>query len=176
MKCLTSILNRRPSVSTSSLPLVGSAYGHHHRLPNLTQHPPTFRSSSPSPSYHSRNDSPYQNSPSLVSASNNYSNSPSVGLVTAHSNRPSSTPPPPQSLLKVNSINHYNDQLQHQGHENTGTPNTTDSPSSPNSSSYRPLNVIDALAYLDQVKGRFSDKPNVYNQFLDIMKDFKSQS
>lgn len=100
-----------------------------------------------------------------------------MGLVTAHSNRPSATPPPPQTLLKSNPINHYNDQHQHQGHENAGTPTaTTDSPSSPNSSSYRPLNVIDALAYLDQVKGRFSDKPNVYNQFLDIMKDFKSQS
>ncbi|ORE20323.1 hypothetical protein BCV71DRAFT_176005 [Rhizopus microsporus] len=48
-------------------------------------------------------------------------------------------------------------------------------PSSPNNN-YRPLNVVDALAYLDQVKGRFSDKPNVYNQFLDIMKDFKSQA
>lgn len=42
--------------------------------------------------------------------------------------------------------------------------------------SYRPLNVIDALAYLDKVKGQFSDRPNVYNQFLDVMKDFKSQS
>lgn len=107
-----------------------------------------------------------------------------MGLVTAHSNRPSATPPPPQTLLKSNPINHYSDQHQHQGHEIAGTPTanttttttTTDSPSSPNNSPYRPLNVIDALAYLDQVKGRFSDKPNVYNQFLDIMKDFKSQS
>ncbi|KAI7889487.1 uncharacterized protein EV154DRAFT_514399 [Mucor mucedo] len=49
------------------------------------------------------------------------------------------------------------------------------SPSSP-TNAYRPLNVIDALAYLDKVKGQFTDKPNVYNQFLDIMKDFKSQS
>lgn len=49
------------------------------------------------------------------------------------------------------------------------------SPPSP-TNGYRPLNVIDALAYLDKVKGQFSDKPNVYNQFLDIMKDFKSQS
>ena len=34
----------------------------------------------------------------------------------------------------------------------------------------------DALDYLDQVKVRFADQPDVYNQFLDIMKDFKSQS
>ena len=34
----------------------------------------------------------------------------------------------------------------------------------------------DALSYLDQVKIRFSDQPDVYNKFLDIMKDFKSQA
>ncbi|KAJ3283299.1 Transcriptional regulatory protein sin3 [Borealophlyctis nickersoniae] len=42
-------------------------------------------------------------------------------------------------------------------------------------SQYRPLNVKDALSYLDQVKIQFSDQPEVYNRFLDIMKDFKSQ-
>ncbi|KAF8625181.1 hypothetical protein AX15_005490 [Amanita polypyramis BW_CC] len=39
----------------------------------------------------------------------------------------------------------------------------------------RPLNVTDALSYLDAVKVQFQDKPEVYNHFLDIMKDFKSQ-
>jgi len=39
----------------------------------------------------------------------------------------------------------------------------------------RPLNVTDALSYLDAVKNQFNDNPDVYNQFLDIMKDFKSQ-
>ncbi|KII91290.1 hypothetical protein PLICRDRAFT_105502 [Plicaturopsis crispa FD-325 SS-3] len=39
----------------------------------------------------------------------------------------------------------------------------------------RPLNVSDALTYLDAVKVQFSDQPDVYNHFLDIMKDFKSQ-
>ncbi|KAJ5899978.1 hypothetical protein N7495_004722 [Penicillium taxi] len=34
----------------------------------------------------------------------------------------------------------------------------------------------DALSYLDQVKVRFMDQPDVYNRFLDIMKDFKSQA
>ncbi|KAJ3145353.1 Transcriptional regulatory protein sin3 [Irineochytrium annulatum] len=42
--------------------------------------------------------------------------------------------------------------------------------------SFRPLNVSDALTYLDQVKIQFQDFPHVYNQFLDIMKDFKSQA
>lgn len=32
----------------------------------------------------------------------------------------------------------------------------------------------DALSYLDQVKVQFGDHPDVYNRFLDIMKDFKS--
>ncbi|KAH9950932.1 hypothetical protein B0H21DRAFT_720471 [Amylocystis lapponica] len=46
-------------------------------------------------------------------------------------------------------------------------------PRSPDSN--RPLNVTDALSYLDAVKMQFHDKPDVYNHFLDIMKDFKSQ-
>ncbi|EMD34640.1 hypothetical protein CERSUDRAFT_116814 [Gelatoporia subvermispora B] len=41
--------------------------------------------------------------------------------------------------------------------------------------SERPLNVTDALSYLDSVKMQFQDNPDVYNRFLDIMKDFKSQ-
>ncbi|KAF1949433.1 hypothetical protein CC80DRAFT_271756 [Byssothecium circinans] len=32
----------------------------------------------------------------------------------------------------------------------------------------------DALSYLDQVKVQFAEHPDVYNKFLDIMKDFKS--
>ncbi|KAI9485516.1 MAG: hypothetical protein EXX96DRAFT_545381 [Benjaminiella poitrasii] len=43
-------------------------------------------------------------------------------------------------------------------------------------SPYRPLNVTDALTYLDQVKTCFIDQPIIYNKFLDIMKDFKSQT
>ncbi|KAF5369896.1 hypothetical protein D9758_001057 [Tetrapyrgos nigripes] len=39
----------------------------------------------------------------------------------------------------------------------------------------RPLNVTDALSYLDAVKNKFHDRPDVYNHFLDIMKEFKSQ-
>ncbi|KAK5960695.1 transcriptional regulator SIN3 PWA37_002129 [Arxiozyma heterogenica] len=44
------------------------------------------------------------------------------------------------------------------------------------SNSYRSLNVKDALSYLEQVKLQFNSKPYIYNQFLDIMKDFKSQN
>ena len=38
-----------------------------------------------------------------------------------------------------------------------------------------PLSVMDALSYLDAVKKRFEGRPDVYNGFLDIMKDFKGQ-
>lgn len=38
------------------------------------------------------------------------------------------------------------------------------------------LKVEDALSYLDQVKFKFGNQPQVYNDFLDIMKEFKSQS
>lgn len=38
-----------------------------------------------------------------------------------------------------------------------------------------PLQVEDALSYLDQVKLQFGNQPQVYNDFLDIMKEFKSQ-
>ena len=36
--------------------------------------------------------------------------------------------------------------------------------------------VKDAMGYLGRVKEAFFDRPRVYNDFLDIMKDFKSQA
>lgn len=41
--------------------------------------------------------------------------------------------------------------------------------------SSRPLNVTDALSYLDAVKGQFQHQSDVYNKFLDIMKEFKNE-
>lgn len=41
--------------------------------------------------------------------------------------------------------------------------------------SYQRLKVEDALSYLDQVKSKFQNNPEVYNDFLDIMKEFKAQ-
>ena len=37
-----------------------------------------------------------------------------------------------------------------------------------------PLNITHALDYIDAVKYQFQDKPDAYNHFLDIMKDFKN--
>jgi paired amphipathic helix protein Sin3a len=53
-------------------------------------------------------------------------------------------------------------------------PNTP-APTSKSPEAARPLNVTDALSYLDAVKNQFQNQPEVYNRFLDIMKDFKSQ-
>ena len=41
---------------------------------------------------------------------------------------------------------------------------------------YQRLKVEDALSYLDKVKLQFSNQPEVYNKFLDIMEEFKSQT
>lgn len=41
---------------------------------------------------------------------------------------------------------------------------------------YQRLKVEDALSYLDKVKFQFQSQPNIYNMFLDIMKEFKSQT
>nr|XP_031858732.1 uncharacterized protein CI109_005826 [Kwoniella shandongensis]KAA5525804.1 hypothetical protein CI109_005826 [Kwoniella shandongensis] len=54
-------------------------------------------------------------------------------------------------------------------------PSPTWQQSSSQASAYRPLNVRDALSYLDQVKIQFNDQPDVYNRFLDVMKEFKGQ-
>ena len=40
---------------------------------------------------------------------------------------------------------------------------------------YRQLKVEDALAYLDQIKAKYDRQPHIYNQFLDLMKEFKAQ-
>jgi paired amphipathic helix protein Sin3a len=42
--------------------------------------------------------------------------------------------------------------------------------------SYQRLKVEDALTYLDNVKAQFQNQNHVYNDFLDIMKGFKSQN
>lgn len=46
----------------------------------------------------------------------------------------------------------------------------------PGQEKFQRLKVEDALSYLDQVKYKFGNQPQVYNDFLDIMKEFKSQS
>ena len=59
-------------------------------------------------------------------------------------------------------------------HHHQISPQQTNVESAQQIAGYRPLNVNDALSYLDQVKVQFQTQPDVYNHFLDIMKDFKS--
>ncbi|TPX09314.1 uncharacterized protein E0L32_009506 [Thyridium curvatum] len=61
-----------------------------------------------------------------------------------------------------------------------GGSNVPPAPQGPNgqgglSQGQQPI-LNDALSYLDQVKVQFHEQPDVYNRFLDIMKDFKSQT
>uniref|UniRef100_A0A667XYG5 SIN3 transcription regulator family member Aa n=1 Tax=Myripristis murdjan TaxID=586833 RepID=A0A667XYG5_9TELE len=58
------------------------------------------------------------------------------------------------------------------GHGHTTTPQA----SAQGQQQFQRLKVEDALSYLDQVKLQFGNQPQVYNDFLDIMKEFKSQS
>ncbi|TFL00872.1 paired amphipathic helix [Pterulicium gracile] len=44
-----------------------------------------------------------------------------------------------------------------------------------NSSEY-PVDATCALGYLDSVKNRFQDQPEVYTRFMGIMQDFRTQS
>lgn len=67
---------------------------------------------------------------------------------------------PPQQLL---------------GFSNAVTPQQLPNGAAALSQGQQPI-LNDALSYLDQVKVRFVHQPDVYNQFLDIMKDFKSQA
>ncbi|KAI8900508.1 hypothetical protein BC833DRAFT_618450 [Globomyces pollinis-pini] len=73
----------------------------------------------------------------------------------------------PQTLPPVSSFS--------QEPPSTIPPRTQPAPTEDRNKVLKPLNVKDALSYLDQVKFKFSGQPEVYNRFLDIMKDFKSQ-
>jgi paired amphipathic helix protein Sin3a len=55
-------------------------------------------------------------------------------------------------------------------------PNNTNTTANQGQLTSSRLKVEDALNYLDKVKNQFALQPQVYNQFLDIMKEFKSQS
>jgi paired amphipathic helix protein Sin3a len=38
------------------------------------------------------------------------------------------------------------------------------------------MELHDAFAYLDRVKAEFADQPDVYNRFLQIMREFKANA
>ncbi|KAI0777383.1 hypothetical protein BD413DRAFT_467641 [Trametes elegans] len=97
---------------------------------------------------------------------------PATGPLIASGPHSASRPPsphqPPPTLAPEGSQQSYPG-------EGMGMSQAATQDSSGAQSAERPLNVSDALSYLDQVKLQFSEMPDVYNKFLDIMKDFKSQ-
>lgn len=83
--------------------------------------------------------------------------------------------PPPGHNMNPNALPSVVDPTRPYSPPRTPMADETPAPS-PSSPGSRPLNVKDALSYLEMVKVKFQDKPEVYNHFLDIMKDFKSQA
>ncbi|XP_077569467.1 paired amphipathic helix protein Sin3a-like [Stigmatopora nigra] len=86
-------------------------------------------------------------------------------------------PTMPQSTSGLNSSAQHFGSLAHniavvQGHVQPAAPMS----STQGQQQFQRLKVEDALSYLDQVKLQFGNQPQVYNDFLDIMKEFKSQS
>lgn len=91
---------------------------------------------------------------------------------------------------QVNQNNHHSSPMHH-GHHGvqaaghlSGVPsgqqqahnNTPSQGQQQQQQQFQRLKVEDALSYLDQVKAQFGNQPQVYNDFLDIMKEFKSQT
>ncbi|CAJ0967159.1 unnamed protein product [Ranitomeya imitator] len=80
-------------------------------------------------------------------------------------------------LAAVHGAHHHSNQVP--GHGGPGVqshPHSTPPAAPAQGQQFQRLKVEDALSYLDQVKLQFGNQPQVYNDFLDIMKEFKSQS
>ncbi|GAA5824019.1 hypothetical protein JCM3770_004993, partial [Rhodotorula araucariae] len=97
---------------------------------------------------------------------------------------PAAAPPPPaapqQHAAAPPRPQPYEGQGQGQGTGQGAHHSASHSPAQPappqQQASFRPLNVRDALHYLDRVKQQFANEYEVYDQFLTIMKDFKTQN
>ncbi|GAA6009510.1 hypothetical protein JCM11491_003584 [Sporobolomyces phaffii] len=100
---------------------------------------------------------------------------------------PSSAPAPPQAPSATLASQPRNPPPPHQpprstpaAQQSAPTP-PSQPPAAPaaqqaSNAALRPLNVRDALQYLDRVKQQFANEYEVYDQFLTIMKDFKTQN
>ncbi|XP_015903335.1 paired amphipathic helix protein Sin3a [Parasteatoda tepidariorum] len=83
-------------------------------------------------------------------------------------------PPAVHHSLPIQAQAHTNTQIVHPIQSNSQAHVTTQMQG--HQMQFQRLKVEDALSYLDQVKYKFGNQPQVYNDFLDIMKEFKSQS
>ncbi|QDS68319.1 hypothetical protein FKW77_010685 [Venturia effusa] len=84
----------------------------------------------------------------------------STGPIHGQSDPNSRLQPAPQLAQQASALNVF-------------TPSGAPQPNGSMNQAQQPI-LNDALSYLDQVKVQFADHPDVYNRFLDIMKDFKS--
>ncbi|KAM4677170.1 paired amphipathic helix protein Sin3a isoform 2-T3 [Discoglossus pictus] len=83
----------------------------------------------------------------------------------------------PAALAAVHGGHHHNTPVPgHGGPGVQGHAHATPPAAPAQGQQFQRLKVEDALSYLDQVKLQFGSQPQVYNDFLDIMKEFKSQS
>ena len=74
-----------------------------------------------------------------------------------------------------NNSSNYNDNHNNSNNiSNNNTNNENSSSDNNNHGGMRELKVEDALLYLDQVKLQFGERPRIYNEFLEIMKNFKA--
>ncbi|KAJ1966921.1 hypothetical protein IWQ62_002167 [Dispira parvispora] len=158
----------------------GSGYGHSHPHGHPHGHPPShnhplntaYPPPPPVPSGQPQPQPPTNAAPGLIH--------PHSGAPSSY-NLPRSYPPPsggaglPPPGSMITSPN-----APHPAPSATPPVATAPSPSASGASgasqAARPLNVRDALSYLDQVKLQFQDRPEIYNKFLDYMKDFKAQT
>ncbi|KAJ1966030.1 hypothetical protein GGI12_000348 [Dipsacomyces acuminosporus] len=86
------------------------------------------------------------------------------------------SPPGPQAVSTATATTATSSTATRSVEANAAAPASSNGDAQQPDPNNRPLNVRDALSYLDMVKSQFQDKPEVYNQFLDIMKDFKSHA
>ncbi|XP_070619725.1 paired amphipathic helix protein Sin3a isoform X2 [Erythrolamprus reginae] len=145
--------------STQQRRIASSAepFQHQHRV--LAPAPPVYESVSET--MQSATGIQYSVTPSYqVSTVPQSSNSHGPTLAAVHSGHHHPTPVQPHGSQVVQSHAHP-------------TPPT---PPVQGQQQFQRLKVEDALSYLDQVKLQFGSQPQVYNDFLDIMKEFKSQS
>ncbi|XP_062998812.1 paired amphipathic helix protein Sin3a isoform X1 [Elgaria multicarinata webbii] len=103
-----------------------------------------------------------------------YSVTPSYQVSTVPQSSSSHGPP----LATVHSGHHHPTPVQPHGSQVVQSHAHPTPPAAPvqGGQQFQRLKVEDALSYLDQVKLQFGSQPQVYNDFLDIMKEFKSQS
>ncbi|KAI9346076.1 hypothetical protein DFJ73DRAFT_482536 [Zopfochytrium polystomum] len=107
---------------------------------------------------------------------------PSAGPAGGPTMGPIASPPPPSQPFMHSAPQPQSQRISHVPPQHPHGPDAgmnQGSPSSPDmeqQGANRALNVDDALAYLNHVKIQFQEQPDVYNSFLDIMKEFKSQS